>query len=226
MQFGLASSLGIYAFLNLALFAGMTAGLTSVLLQTQAFFTLLIGSFVLGEHLRPAQVAGAVLAFAGIGVIASTRLDGAGLVPLLLVLAAALSWAVANIVTKKSAGADPLALTVWGAAIGTVPLLALSLVIEGPEADLAALVGAAPTTWLVLGFLAYAATLLGLGSWTFLLRRHPASEVAPFTLLVPVTGLVSGAFFLGETISPVEALGGALVIAGLLVPFVRQKGTA
>lgn len=223
--FGLSSSFGIYAFLNLAIYFGMTAGLSSVVLQTQAFFTIIFAFFLLGERPRSIQTLGAVIAFAGIGIIAAERFGGAGFGPLFMVVAAAMSWAIANIVTKRSQGADPLALTVWGAAVGAVPLYVVSFAVEGFDTDLAAIANASIPTWLVIGFLAYAATLLGLGTWTWLLRRHPASTVAPFTLLVPITGLISGAIFLGETISMPSAAGGALVIAGLLVPVIWRGRT-
>ena len=221
--FGLASSFGIYAFLNLAIYSGMSAGLSSVVLQTQAFFTMGFGVVLLGERLRTIQVVGAAIACVGIVVIGIGRFDSAGLVPLLLVIAAAISWALANIVTRLAKGADALALTVWGAAIATPLLLAMTLGIDGVETDVAAIFNAHPTTWLVIAFLSYAATLFGLGVWTHLLRLYPASTVAPFTLLVPITGLVSGWLVLGESISMGETLGAALVIAGLVVPFARRK---
>jgi len=223
--FGFSSSFGIYAFLNLAIYFGMTAGLSSVVLQTQAFFTIILAFFLLGERPRSVQIAGAIVAFVGIGVIAIERIGDATFLPLFMVVAAAICWAGANIVTKRSQGADALALTVWGAAIGTVPLFLISFAVEGFDTDMAAIANAGMSTWLVIGFLAYAATLLGLGTWTWLMRRHPASTVAPFTLLVPITGLISGALFLGETISLPSAAGGALVIAGLLVPVLWRGRT-
>ncbi len=223
--FGLFSGFALYSFLNLALYFGMPAGLSSVVLQTQAFFTITFAFFLLGERPRLTQILGAGIAFAGIGVIAVQRMEGATLVPLLMVLAAAICWAVANIITKRSQGAEPIALTVWGAAVATTPLLLTSLAMEGVDTDLQAIATSDIPTWLVIGFLAYAATLFGLGTWTYLLHRHPASIVAPFTLLVPITGLISGAVFLGETISAPEAIGSVLVIAGLLVPVLRHGRT-
>lgn len=223
--YGLFFGFGLYAFLNFALFAGMSSGLTSVVLQVQAFFTMIFAFFLLGERPRRIQIAGAVIALAGIIVIAGTRLEGAGLFSLLLVIGAAMCWGIANIISKRTRGADPIALTVWGALVATVPLFILSFAVEGLETDWNAVLTADLATWGIIAFLAWPATLLTLGIWNWLLRQHPASVVAPFSLLVPVAGPLSGWLLLGETITAIEFFGGALVVAGLVIPLVgRRKG--
>jgi O-acetylserine/cysteine efflux transporter len=221
--FGLSFGFALYAFLNLALAWGMPAGLSSLVLQCQAFFTMALAFFLLGERPGRFQIIGAVVAFGGIGVIALERLGGAGIVPLLMTLLAALSWGLANIITRKASPRDALSFTVWGCLAAPLPLLALSLLVEGPGAIMGALAGFDWSDAALIAFLAYPATLLGGAIWSWLLGRHPASIVAPFTLLVPITGLVSGHLILGETITPVEIAGGVLVIAGLIVTLVRRK---
>jgi O-acetylserine/cysteine efflux transporter len=221
--FGLSFGFALYAFLNLALAWGMPAGLSSLVLQCQAFFTMALAFFLLGERPSRFQIVGAMVAFGGIGVIALERLGGAGIVPLLMTLLAALSWGLANIITRKASPRDALSFTVWGCLAAPLPLLALSLLVEGPGAIMGALAGFDWSDAALIAFLAYPATLLGGAIWSWLLGRHPASVVAPFTLLVPITGLVSGHLILGETITPVEIAGGVLVIAGLIVTLVRRK---
>lgn len=222
--FGLFFGFGLYSFLNFALFTGMSAGLTSVVLQVQAFFTMGFAFLLLGERPRRIQILGAGIALLGIFVIASERLEGSGLVSLLLVVAAAMCWGIANIISKRTRGADPVALTVWGALVATVPLFALSFAVEGIETGWNAILSADLTTWGVIAFLAYPATLLTLGIWNWLLRQHPASTVAPFSLLVPVTGPLFGWLLLGESVSVLEWAGGVLVVAGLVIPLMRRTG--
>ncbi|WP_051960790.1 EamA family transporter [Devosia riboflavina] len=223
IAFGLSFGFALYAFLNLSISWGMPAGLSSLVLQTQAFFTMAMAFVLLGERPSRFQVIGAGIAFLGIGVIAFERIEGAGFVPLMMVLLAAVAWGLANVLTKKAGKVNAIAFTVWGSLAAPLPLFALSFATEGSEAILAAFTGFGWSDAALIAFLAYPATLLGGGIWSWLLGRHPASVVAPFTLLVPITGLLSGYLVLGETITAIEIVGGMLVIAGLIVTLRKSK---
>ena len=102
----------------------------------------------------------------------------------------------------------------WGSAIACVPLFATSFVWEGTDALAAAIVSPRCEVWLRILFLAYPATLFGLAAWNYLLSKHPATLVAPFTLLVPITGLLSGWLVLGEAMTTRKALGVLAILAG------------
>jgi O-acetylserine/cysteine efflux transporter len=186
-------------------------------MQLQVFFTIGLAVAFLGERPGGFQLAGAMVAFAGIGAIGLERLEGAALVPLLMTIAAALFWGIGNIVTKKAGRIDMLSFVVWSSLVPPIPLYLASLLFEGPGALPQAL---GQITWLGGGsllFISYGATLFGYGLWSVLLSRYPANVVAPFTLLVPITGIGSAALLLGESISGMEMLGSALVFAGLLL---------
>ncbi len=221
--FGLTFAFALYGFLNLAIGVGMPAGLASVVLQVQAFFTILIAFFVLGERPRRAQILGAAIAFDGIGFIALERFEGISLLPFGLTLLAAISWGLANVLTKMAGKVDPLAFIVWGALWSVPPLFVLSYVMEGPEVLIRFFV--APDLYIIglMIFLSYVATLFGVAAWTWLITRHSASAIAPFSLLVPITGLLSGWLLLGETVSGMEIAGGILVVAGLGVSVIRRR---
>lgn len=224
--FGLSFGFALYGFLNLSIAWGMSAGLSSLVLQTQAFFTMALAFVLLGERPTRYQIVGAIIAFAGIAVIATERLAATALLPLGMTLLAALSWGLANVLTKKAGRVNALAFTVWGALAAPVPLIGLSLLVEGPQVVGAALAGFGWQEAGLIAFLAYPATLLGGAIWSWLLGRHPASVVAPFTLLVPITGLLSGYLVLGEVITPIEIGGAVLVIAGLVVTVLRGRPAA
>ena len=223
--YGLSFGFALYSLLNLSLFFGMPAGLASLVLQVQAFFTTLFAFLLLGERPRLPQIAGAGIAFGGIALIALQQGAGASLGPLALTVGAAIAWGVANVLTKKAGRVDAVAFTVWGSAVAPLPLLALSLLVEGPATILAALTGFSWWDAGLIAFLAYPATLLGAGIFAWLLGRHPASTVAPFTLLVPITGLLSGSLVLGEPLTGLDIAGGGLVIAGLAITVLRPRGT-
>lgn len=216
VAYGLSVGVLQFGLLFTAIELGMPAGLASLVMQMQVFFTLALAMLFLGERPAPVQLAGAGVALLGLGTIGSEHVGGAVLIPLLLTVAASGFWGISNIVTKRAGKVDMLAFVVWGSLVPPLPMLVLSLVFEGPGALLAL-----PTISLqALGsaaFIAYGSTLLGYGGWAVLLGRHPASLVAPFSLLVPVVGFAAAFVFLGEVVSPLEIAGSLLIFCGLLL---------
>ena len=217
IAYGLLFGVVKFSLLFSALGAGMPAGLTAVVLQLQALFTVLLASLMLGERVTGAQTLGGTLALAGLGILAFDHLAGASLAPFAMVLAAALAWGAANIAAKRAGAVDPLAFAVWTSLVAAGPLLALTLMVEGPAAIAAAL---SHLTWRGAGavvYLAYPIALLSIAIWNGLLARHSAAAVAPFALLVPVVGLALGALLLGEQVTPAIIAGCGLILLGLVV---------
>lgn len=197
---------------------GAPAGLSSVLVQTQVFFTFGLAVWLLRERPSWMALAGALIGFGGVAVMALDRLEIAALVPLLLMLASAASWAVSNIITKKANTPDMLGVVVWTAVFVPIPMLVMSVMFEGGFGVFAE--AASHLTLrggLSVLFTAYLSTLFGYGLWAMLLGKYPASTVAPFTLLVPIFGFGSATLLLGESISELEIVGSALVLLGVLV---------
>ena len=206
-----------FALLFGGMYLGMPAGLASLALQVHVFVTIALAALVTGERPTRTQLAGAVLAFGGIVVIASQSAGEATAIGLALVLLAACAWGMGNLLSKRIGPVDPLALVVWGSAVAFGPLFVLSLLVEGPTRVLHSLANVSLAGLGSVAYLVYPTTLLGFGLWSWLLKRHPAATVAPFTLLVPVVGFSSAALLLGEPLQPWKLLAAALVLAGLLV---------
>jgi O-acetylserine/cysteine efflux transporter len=217
VSYGLAIGFAQFGLLFTAIKLGMPAGLASLIIQVQAFFTIALALVFLGEKLNRYQALGALVAIVGIAAIASERFEVTALVPLLMVILGAFFWGVANIASKKAGQIDMLSFVVWGSLVPILPLFALSLVVEGPTAITASMSGIGMRTIFVIAFNGYAATILGFGLWSYLLARYPASLIAPFSLLVPVAGIGSTIVLLGETVSTLEILGSLLVFIGLLL---------
>lgn len=215
--YGLAIGFAQFGLLFSAIKLGMPAGLASLIMQTQAFFTFALALVFLGEKLARMQAIGALVALAGIGVIATERFEITALVPLLMVLLAAFFWGVANIASKKAGQIDMLSFVVWGSLVPILPLLGLSLLVEGPQAIGAAMADVSLRTIGVVLFNGYLATIVGFGIWSYLLKRYTAGLIAPFSLLVPVFGIGFAYLLLGETITMIEVVGSVLVFAGLLI---------
>ncbi|CEJ96118.1 Permease of the drug/metabolite transporter (DMT) superfamily [Caballeronia glathei] len=217
LAYGLTISLGQFAFLFYGMYVGMPAGLASLVLQAQAFFTLIFAAMFLGERIRPASLAGLAIAACGLALIGMQGGHAMTFAGFMFTLAAAAMWALGNVVTKRMGPVDLVSLVVWGSLIPPLPFLGLSLVFEGPARIEASLASIPMLSVFAIAYLAFVATLVGYSLWGKLLARYPASQVAPFSLLVPVIGLVSAALLLGEGLTPMQIAGAALVMAGLMV---------
>ncbi|MDQ7986177.1 EamA family transporter [Pseudomonas sp. G34] len=217
LAYGLTISLGQFAFLFSAMYVGMPAGLASLVLQAQAFFTLGFAALFIGETVRRSSLIGLVIAAAGLLLIGSESGRAFTLAGFVLTLCAAAMWGLGNVVTKRIGKVNLVSLVVWGSLIPPLPFLALSLMLEGPAQIETALRSISLSSVLAIAYLAFIATLLGYGLWSRLLSRYPASQVAPFSLLVPVVGLSSAWLFLGEALSSVQWVGAAIVMLGLLI---------
>lgn len=223
LGYGLTISFGQFAFLFCAINFGMPAGLASLVLQAQAFFTIILGAFVFRERLQLKQVAGITLAVFGVLVLVEGSLSGqhVALLGFMLTLAAALSWACGNIFNKKIMQLPQppaiMSLVVWSALVPIVPFFVASLIFDGPAVMLQSLVSLDVATVLSLVYLAFIATIVGYGIWGTLLGRYETWRVAPLSLLVPVVGLASAALLLGETLSLLQLLGALLIMAGLYI---------
>ncbi len=238
LLYGVTQGIGQFGFLFTALKLGMTASLASVLMQTQVFFTALLGFMFLKERLHRAQLVGlglaalALVCFAMHFVAASNALAGAGVKSVVTVtgfalcLCAAASWAGSNIVARKAQeaapGYDSIAFVVWSAAVPIVPFVLLSAWLDNGRvgsvsAVIHSLAQAPIEAWAAAAYLGWVATIAGYAMWTNLLKRHTANRVAPLSLGVPVVGIAAGMLLLGESVSAWQWAGVACVGAALAV---------
>jgi O-acetylserine/cysteine efflux transporter len=214
---GLFTLAGQYGLLYSSMSAGMPAGLASLVLQVQVPLTIVIALIVLREQPTSAQISGVLLAGAGLIVVGVGRGGHVPLGALMLCLAAGLSWAIGNVLTRALKVPGGLGLIVWSSLVVPIPLLLLSLIVDGPNgvAD-----GFAAFGWqaaLSSLYTVVLSTLAAFAIFNTLMARHPASSVVPWILLVPPVGIVSAWLILDEVPTLFELLGGAVVILGVLV---------
>ncbi|NMN98417.1 EamA family transporter [Antrihabitans stalactiti] len=209
-----------FGFLFTAMKVGMPTGLASLVLQSSAPFTVVLGVLFLRERVHPRQVLGIAVAICGMVAIGWDRAQHATLLPVLLTLLAGLGWAFGNIGSRLAKPPNPLHLTLWMTVVSPIPMLALSAAVEGPTTGWKALAGSfnsAGAPGLVgLAYIALLGTIVGSGIWTLLLTRYPAGVVAPLSLLVPVVGIAAAWLVLGEQPSALSLAGGVVVIAGAM----------
>ena len=223
VAYGFAIGVCQFGLLFLGIQLGMPAGLSSLVIQVQVFITIGFGILFLRDRTYAHNAAGAVIAGAGIAVLAIHRLGegtSATFASFMLVIMAAVAWAAGNIVAKKAASAhagDMFALVVWSSLVPPLPLAAIAFLFEGGASAWHAVTRAGMLTWACILFMAWGATLFGFASWAKLLHKYPTALISPFALLIPVSGLASGALFLGESLSPMQVAGAVLVFAGLVI---------
>jgi len=214
---GVFMSLGQFGFLYVSMDAGMPPGLAALVLQAQVMFTILIAAGVLRELPTATQVVGVLVGAVGLAVVAVGRGGHVTVVALSLCLLAALSWGIGNVVSRASGVKGGLSLTVWSAVVVPVPLLALSLAVDGPAAVGDALASfsweAAVSTLYTAGL----ASLVGYSVFNTLLSRNPSSSVVPWVLLAPVVAMASAWALLDQQPNTAELTGGLLLIVGVLI---------
>ncbi len=226
---GMFMSLGQFGLLYTSMALGLQPGLAALVLQAQAVFTILIAAVALRERPSTAQVVGVALGVVGLSIVAAGRGGNAPALAVALALAAAMSWAIGNVISRRAGVVSgpgrlgSLSLTVWSALVVPVPALALSFVIEGPDAISH---GLAAFGWSALVSTLYTAvlcTIIGYSIWNGLLSRNPSAAVVPWVLLAPVVAMTSAALLLGQIPNAAETLGGALLIGGVLVTGIRVR---
>ena len=234
LLYGLFQGVGQFGFLFVGLKLGMTAALASVLMQTQVFFTAILGFWLLGERPSRSLKIGLLIAALGLACFAinyiapqATNTPATTLIGLIFCVLAASMWAASNIVVRKAQQSitqhlatgtsfDAVAFLVWSSVVPIVPFIALTLMLD-PEATRWRWLEAPWSSWLSVAFLGWVATIVGYAMWTALLKRHPANRVAPFSLGVPVVGITAGMLILGEQITRWQWGGIGLVVAALLI---------
>ncbi len=225
VAYGFAIGVCQFGLLFLGIKLGMPAGLSSLVIQVQVFFTIGLAVAFAGDRLRRHNLVGAAIAVAGMIVLAllqgGERAHRNARSASRSSSRAAFAWAVGNIIAKRGPathGADMFALTVWSSLVPPLPLARAGRSRSRAAPPVFGTVASMSlVAWACVLVMSYGATLFGFGSWNALLHRYPTALISPFALLIPVSGLASGALFLGESLAPAQIAGVALVFAGLVV---------
>ncbi|MES2093193.1 MAG: EamA family transporter [Actinomycetota bacterium] len=226
MLIGAFLSLGQFTLLYLALSLGMPPGLASLLLQTQIVFSVVVSSLLLGEHPSRRQLTGIVIGTIGLAVVVIGHTSGAPWLPLVITLLAALSWAIGNVLSRRARAASGLSLVVWSGLVVPIPSLGLALLVDGPQAVGDSLAQLSLAAILSTVYTAVAASLVAYTIWNSLLARYPTSAVVPFTLLVPVIGILAAWAVFQEKPTSSELIGGAIMLGGLAAAVVNFRPRA
>jgi O-acetylserine/cysteine efflux transporter len=205
---------------------GMPAGLTAVVVQTQALFTVLFAAILIGDKPSVQQVIGMLTAFIGLVMIGLTLGASVPMVAFALTLASALSWAAGNVLVKQLPKTNMLHLMVWASLVPPIPALAFSFVLDGPTALLSALAGASWSGLMAPLYLGLLASVFAYAVWGHLLQKYSTGAVAPFALLAPAVGAVASSFVFGESFGSVRLAGMSCMVLGLAIVVLPRQSVA
>lgn len=235
LLYGSTVGVGQFGCLFYAMHIGMPAGLASIIVQLQAFISPLLGYFILKERLKTKQLIGFFIGAFGllvIGIASTTSEISAIPIPaILLTICAPIFWSISNIVTKiaskeaenKGEKLNMLSLVVWGSLVPPIPTLILALLINSPQILINSMSNLSIISIFSAIYLAFGATLFGYGFWNVLISKYPLNKIAPLSLLVPITGLITARIVLLEKLSKLQWLGVAIIIVGLIVTSLDLK---
>lgn len=218
LVYGMLISFGQFSLLFGAIAAGMPTGLAAIVLQSQAFFTIVIASLLMKERVKTYQIVAMVIAALGLGLIAYGQYQGQlPVLAVLLVLLASLSWAGGNITVKYVGKVNPLALVVWGNLICPLPFFIGAVAIDGWQATVASLMHWNVERVIALAYLSWVASIIGYGLWGKLMSKYNAASIAPLSLFVPAVALLVAFFVLREPLNVWHVYGIVVLAMGLMV---------
>jgi O-acetylserine/cysteine efflux transporter len=206
------------------IFAGMEkvdAATAAIAVQIQVPFAAILAAFVFKETLHWRRLLGIAIAFLGVILIAGQPHFQGELGSLFLIIAAACVWATASIQIKLLGDEiEVFNLNGWVALLAAPQTLLVSWLTESGQIE--AIASADWQAWGVIAYQAAFVTVMGYGVWYRMMRRFPVNQVMPFTLLVPVFGVLSGVLVLGDRLTGLMMAGGLLTLLGVAIVVLRR----
>ncbi|MFZ4773028.1 MAG: EamA family transporter [Chlamydiia bacterium] len=223
IRFSLIALYGIVMFaiqfslLFFGLYLGMEAGITSILLQSQVFFSLFIGIFVFKERIRSWHAVGCAISFLGIGIVIGNLDSSVTFQGFLPIIGAATCSSCGNFISKKIGNVNSLSLVAWGSLVAWPILAMMALIFEGPSSMMNTVSNLDQGALIGIFFITYISTLFAYAIWSWLIANYPLRTITPFTLLTPVFALICAVIFLNETLEAWKVLAAFFVLSGLAI---------
>ena len=221
MTYGLTFGVGVWGLTTLSVGAGLSGGLASLLLDMSVISSLLVGRYLLKEHVTVSKVLGSLLALLGLGLIIWHQDGTVTPLGLALVLSASVFWSINGLIVKRSGTRAVFAFNIWGMAFAPIPLFVLAICVSGPSSVMQSIADINGSVLFSAAFQAYPTTLLGYWFWNKMIVKYSVSSVAPMTLLVPVFALIGGYIFFGESLDVVQAIAAVVILLGVAVSEVK-----
>lgn len=202
---------------------GVPVGLTSVIVQSQALFTIAFSAVAFREIPTPVQGLGIAVATTGLLMICGTvGYDfSAGAFAVLMI--SPITFAIGNLLLRRARNVPMFDLFAWLCLVPPLPLLALVLVTDGAQASLNSLVHVSLTVLACTLALGAISTSIAYWLWGRLLRDYTAAQVVPFALLVPFVGAAASSIVFGERFGPLRLSGMLIVVCGIAIMLLSKR---
>ena len=205
---------------------GVPVGLSSVIVQSQALFTIAFAALLFQERPTRMQTVGIAIATLGLLMICGTVGYDFSVAAFAVLMISPVSFAIGNLALRRAQHARMYDLFAWLCLAAAVPLFALTLVTNGPQPTWHALSHMSLTGHACMIFLGAISTSIAYWLWGRLLRDYPAAQVVPFALLVPFVGSAASSIVFGETFGPLRLAGMVTVIGGIAVMLLAKRPQA
>ena len=202
---------------------GVPVGLTSVIVQSQALFTIAFAVIAFREWPTRVQTLGIAIAAAGLLLICTTVGYDFSVGAFAVLMVSPVSFAVGNLLLRRAKGAPMFDLFAWLCLTSAIPLFALALVSDGPAPTWHALTHMSLTALLCMLALGGISTSIAYWLWGRLLRDYPAAQVVPFALLVPFVGSAASSIVFSEKFGPLRLAGMLTVVGGIAVMLLAKR---
>ncbi|MFL8988040.1 EamA family transporter [Pseudomonas sp. QLc11A] len=213
--YGLLFGIGMCWLMNYGMFLGVSAGVTSLLLQFSAFFTVIWGVLLFGEKMTGIHVAGILMALLGLMFIIHVTDGYAESFGLFLILLGAFFWSLCNVLVKKSKVVDIFSFVVWSSLYATPPLYLMTYWVKGAAPFQTLLTDITAPVLVSVLFQAYVATVFGYWVWNRMIEKYPASQVAPLSVIVPISGILTSWYVLDEPIGGEKLFALIITVLGI-----------
>ena len=209
-----------------AIAQGVPVGLSSVIVQSQALFTIAFAAIIFREIPTPVQGFGIAIATAGLLMICGTVGHDFSVGAFGLIMICPVSFAAGNLLLRGARDAPMFDLFAWLCLVAAVPLALLTLATNGAEPTWHALTHMTLTGLVCVLCLGGISTSIAYWLWGRLLRDHPAAQVVPFALLVPFVGSGASSVVFGERFGTLRLAGMLTVVGGIAVMLLARRPQA
>jgi O-acetylserine/cysteine efflux transporter len=220
LGFGVLTGGLYFLVINLSMAVATNVGALAIAGQLGVPFAMLLAVVILKERIHRYRIAGVALSLAGVGILVFDPEVAREIPGIALTALASLIWAGSSLIQRNLRGVPVLTMYAWVGLIGVAILVPVALVFEPRGVHSIPRLPLHSLGW--VAFSAIGSTIIGHGSMSWLLQRHPVASVTPLTLASPVLSVIFASLFFHTPLTPLMILGGIVALTGVAIVTIRS----